>query len=283
MQKQINATSLTIIPKNNTPTSLNDYRPIACCTVLYKIISKILTARLSTILPRLINPAQAAFVAGRSIVDNVLLAHELLRNYHRKSKKKNCALKIDLRKAYDSIHWDFLEEMLLGLNFPSKFITWIMSCIRTCSFTLLINGSAGGFFDAKRGLRQGDPLSPLLFVLCMEYLSRAFAANLPTDFQFHSGCKDPKIVHLSFADDLLIFSSCRLTSVQFISNILTHFSEVSGMKVNEGKSAIFFAGTNDEVKNDILSLLRFKEGRLPITYLGVPLISSALKREHCAL
>lgn len=113
------------------PSSLRDYRPIACCTVIYNVISKVLIERLRKVLGRIINLSQPAFVPGRKIVDNVLIIHELVRNYHRKNDPPRCALKVDLMKAYDSMRWDFIEEVLLGLSFPSRFINWVMECIRT--------------------------------------------------------------------------------------------------------------------------------------------------------
>lgn len=143
-------TTLIIIPKMEHPSSLRDYRPIACCTVIYKVISKVLAGRLGNILGRIINLNQSAFVIGRKIIDNVLIAHEIIRNYHRENGPPTCALKVDLRKAYDFVCWDFIEEVLLGSNFPSRFINWMMECIRTPWYFVLVNGSVEGFFPRKK-------------------------------------------------------------------------------------------------------------------------------------
>ncbi|WCJ29361.1 DNAse I-like superfamily protein [Euphorbia peplus] len=108
MLKQINSTALVVIPKVADPKELGDFRPIACCTVLYKIITKIITDRFNVVINQLVCVNQSAFILGRSIADNILLAHELIRNYHRVSEGKSCAMKIDLKKAYDSIDWDYI-------------------------------------------------------------------------------------------------------------------------------------------------------------------------------
>ncbi|WCJ31903.1 DNAse I-like superfamily protein [Euphorbia peplus] len=122
--KQISCAILVVLPEKPNAEHLNDFRPISCCTVLYKIISKVLCVCLSSVLPRLIAKNQCAFIHGRKIIDNILIAHELVRNNHRGSAKANCALKIDIRK--DSVAWDFVEEVLHGLLFPAQFIVWIM-------------------------------------------------------------------------------------------------------------------------------------------------------------
>lgn len=111
----------------------------------------------------------------------------LFRNYHRREGVSYCALKGDRRKAYDLVHWDFLEDMLIGVSFPTRFIDWVMTCDRSIWFSVLVNGYIEGFFQGKKGIRQKDPMSPLLFVLAMEYLSRYLSVRVEENFKFLKG------------------------------------------------------------------------------------------------
>ncbi|XP_059315479.1 uncharacterized protein LOC132066113 [Lycium ferocissimum] len=179
-----------------------------------------LCKRLKLVLSTLVNNTQAAFVSGRSLVHNVLICHDLLRHYNRKTTPR-CLMKIDLRKAYDMVKWDFLEEMMHGFGFPSRFVELIMLCVTTTKFSIKVSGTIYGYFEGKRGLRQGDPVSPLLFVLVMEYLSRVLnkMGNLP-NFRYHPMCKGQKLTHLAFA--------------------------------NTEKSNIFIAGVDEDMKERLL-------------------------------
>ncbi|KAL0409483.1 UNVERIFIED_CONTAM: hypothetical protein Sradi_1882700 [Sesamum radiatum] len=144
--KQINATLLVLIPKVQLPVRVSEFRPIACCNVLYKAITKIIVNRLQQILHLLIDYSQNAFVPGRSIADNVLLAQELLVGYNQVKLPKRCTIKLDIQKAYDSVQWDFILACLRVFHFPAQFISWIEQCISTAMFSISLNGSVHGFF-----------------------------------------------------------------------------------------------------------------------------------------
>ncbi|XP_062109882.1 uncharacterized protein LOC133821750 [Humulus lupulus] len=168
----LNETMLALVPKTDSLSRAVDYRPIACCNTLYKCISKMICSRLSEVLPHLISQNQGAFVRGRSLAHNILIFQDLIENYNRKNSSPRCALKIDLSKAYDTVDWCFLERLLIGFRFPIRFVQWVMVCLRGTSYVLMMNGRLQGGFKGVKGLRQGDPISPLLFVLIMEYLTR---------------------------------------------------------------------------------------------------------------
>jgi len=173
LHPQQNETHIRLIPKGSGPRWVADYRPIALCNTHYKIIAKILSHRLKPLLPDLISVSQSAFVAGRAIGDNVLITHETLHYLRTSEAKKYCsmAVKTDMSKAYDRMEWGFVRAVLLQLGFDQQWVSWVMSCIESVSYTFLVNGSPQGAVKPSRGIRQGDPLSSYIFILCTEVLS----------------------------------------------------------------------------------------------------------------
>jgi len=278
----VNATRVALVPKVENPSCMNDFRPISCCNVLYKCISKIIVSRLKTALDEVIGPSQSAFLPGRNISDAILLTQELMHNSHLSNGPANCALKIDLRKAFDTVSWEFILAGLEAIAIPQCMITWIKICISTAHYTINMNGELHGFFKSTRGLRQGDPLSPYLFVLAMEGLGGILRnATQDTSFRYHWHCKPNSITHLCFADDLMLFCNADTNSVGILKSCLDRFSQLSGLTINRAKSFLYLSGINRELQHEIQQQLGFQQGILPVKYLGVPLISTRLTHADC--
>ncbi|KAM1790113.1 hypothetical protein ACFX14_034102 [Malus domestica] len=186
--KEFNTTIITLVPKVPNPSPMSDFRPISCCNTMYKIISMVLANRLKSILPHIISKSQTTFVHVRRIGDNILFVQELLRNHHRDKGSPRFALKVDLMKAYDMVEWDFILSSLAAFNFPPVMINWILCCISSPKFSIYVNGELTRFSASNRGLRQGDPLSPYLFVIAMRECC-LFATLVCLSFQQSLICK----------------------------------------------------------------------------------------------
>lgn len=169
-----------------SPTQAKDFHPISCCTTIYKCITKLLCWRLKEVLPHLIQEQQGAFVKGRELLFNVLICEDITRGYSRTGISPHCTIKLDIHKAFDSVHWSFIKDLLNHLRFPQQLVSWVMACLHSVSYIMQMNGQQGKEFIGGRGLKQGDPLSSVLFVLSMEYLTRMLKlASLQPGFSFH--------------------------------------------------------------------------------------------------
>ncbi|GKA59321.1 RNA-directed DNA polymerase, eukaryota, reverse transcriptase zinc-binding domain protein [Tanacetum coccineum] len=276
---------ISLIPKVVVPKKVIDYRPISCCNVVYKTISKVITNRIKRVLSGLVGENQSAFIPGRQISDNILLTQEFMRGYQWNvgQRASRCAFKIDIQKAYDTVNWKFLEFILKCFGFHPIMINWIMVCLTTASFSVCINGEAHGFFKAGRGLRQGDPISPYLFTLVMEVLNLMIKRHVVAEkkFKYHWGCKELKITSLCFADDLLMLCHGDLVSASVLRRGLDDFCLCSGLLPSMSKSEAFFGNVSSSVKADIGLVMPFKEGVLPIKYLGVPMVSKRITDRDC--
>ena len=274
LPKGVNSTILALIPKMKEVAFMKDYRPISCCNVLYKVISKLLANRLKTILPKFIAPNQSAFVKDRLLMENLLLATEIIKDYHKESVSPRCAMKIDISKAFDSVQWSFLLNTLKALDFPEKYILWIQTCVTTASFSVQVNGELAGYFGSERGLRQGCSLSPYLFVICMNVLSRKIdKAAYDKRITYHPKCKLLKLTHLCFADDLMVFVKGEKKSIEGTLEVFNDFAKHSGLQISLEKSTLYMVGVPDTQKEEILQQFPFDYGTIPVRYLGLPLLT----------
>jgi hypothetical protein len=256
--KQIKSTFIALIPKVNRPSTFSDFLPIALCNLCYKIISKIIAKRIHPILSRALSEEQMGFLKGRKILDAIGTTQECLHNIKTK-KLQAIILKLDLKKAYDCINWDFLRLVLLQCGFGLATTNWVMGCVTSTIFSILINGEATNFFQSKRGLRQGCPLSPFLFILVMEGLSILLKKGQVEGVL--TGIKVSRLInilHLLFVDDVIIMTSAKLPEWIEISKILNIFCRVSGMRVNTQKSTFLHMGIQQETLDELKVLYSFE-------------------------
>lgn len=283
LPKGINSTILALIPKKDEAIFMKDYRPISCCNVIYKVISKILANRLKRLLPSFISLNQSAFVKDRLLMENVLLASELVKSYHKPSVSARCAVKIEISKAFDSVQWPFLLSVLEAMSLPEKFVLWIKKCIELASFSVQINGELAGYFNSKRGLRQGCSLSPYLYVICMQVLTKLLdKAALERRIGYHPYCKDLNLTHLCFADDVIVFSDGKKSSIEGVLDVFKEFAKISGLSISLEKSTLFLAGVHENDSVEILGQFPFEAGSLPVCYLGLPLLSKKMSASDYA-
>lgn len=269
-----NDTSITLIPKIRYPQSISQYRPIALCPVLYKIAAKAITNRMRACMDEIINEEQSAFVPGRLITDNVLVAFESVHTLRRRKKGKNhaCAVKLDMLKAYDRVEWHYLEAILQRLGFSPIWIRLIMKCVTSVRFSVRVNGELQPYFTPSRGLRQGDPASPFLFLLSAEGFSsllKFYGGHI--DRGIRASVRSPWVSHLLFADDCLIFLNANSQCAQRLNDILRIYGEASGQSVNKDKSAIFFSpNTPSSIRQNIKGMLGIMVEAFSDRYLGLP-------------
>lgn len=272
--KALNSTFIAIIPKTNKASRVDHYKPISLCNTTYKTIAKIISQRLKTMLSKCISYFQMAFVPNRNINDNSIMSHEIMHFLHnKKGSKAFMAIKVDLAKAFDRVEWKFLICILKQLGFDDTFIQWIYECISFSSLSFLINGSPHGNLKPSRGIRQGDPMSPFLFVLYIEILSRLLAKE--EQLSHFKGIKisrtSPSISHLLFADDLVIYCSPTQEDALCIKMVLDKFYNWSSQFANKEKSMIHFSkNTLPHTKLDIINTLHFKECNHKTKHLGLP-------------
>ncbi|XP_060972642.1 uncharacterized protein LOC133038492 [Cannabis sativa] len=206
---RINKSIITLIPKIKKPKAMGDYRPISLCNVIYKLICKVIVLRFKDVLPLVISENQSAFLPNRLITDNVLVAFELVHHLKHKTQgnKGFSALKLDMSNAFDRVEWDYLSAVMEKMGFAHQWTSLIMRCLSSNSFSFQLNGEIVGNVWPTRGLRQGDPLSPYLFLICSESLSRLLhhEEHMGNLLGLKFTRQAPSVSHLLFADDSLLF------------------------------------------------------------------------------
>jgi hypothetical protein len=242
---------------------------------MLKIITKTIANRIKHILNDIISPQQSDFLPGRLITDNTLLAYEAI---HYLKQAKNCkhgyvGIKLDMAKAYDRIEWSFLEQTLRTMGFPPNLTNTIMRCVSSVSFSILVNGQPSPSFNPHRGIRQGDPLSPYLFIICADVLY-----SLITQLQLNNKIKGiaiatnaPQISHLFFADDSILFCRAKPEEAAHLMAALKEYERASDQQINLSKSEMIFSpNLHQNIKQNFRENMPIQVSESISKYLGMP-------------
>ena len=226
----INHTHIALIPKVKSPEKISEYRPISLCSVIYKLVSKVLANRLKSILPSVISEKPKCFPGWYT--DNILMAFETLHymKHHHNGKSGFMALKLDMSKAYDRVEWKYLELVMKIMGFASRWVDLMLECISSVSYSILINSEPSPIIHPTRGIRQGDLLSPYLFLFCTEGLhSLLQQAAVSGQIRGISICKkSPRLTQLFFADDSILFCRSSIAECHKIQGLLNSYESAYG-------------------------------------------------------
>ncbi|CAN1163243.1 LINE-1 retrotransposable element ORF2 protein [Linum perenne] len=277
-----NETIIVLIPKTAKPERISQFRPISLCNVVYKTIAKCIADRLKKHMATLTDVTQTSFVPGRHISDNIVILQEVVHSMRTKKGSTGwMTIKLDLAKAFDRLEWCFVADTLTKANLPPHLITVIMACISSVSTQVLWNGGLTDIITPGRGLRQGCPLSPFLFTLCIERLSILISNAVSNGNwkQIHLVKEGPGLSHLFFADDLVLFGMVNPNQCHSIRNCLDTFCKASGQLVSKDKSRIFFsANVNKASRRHVCRELGFAETNDLGRYLGVPVLHGRINK-----
>ena len=266
----LNSAFITLLPKKMDALHVKDYRPISLIHSFAKLVTKVLANRLAPLLPSMVLNNQSAFVRGRNIHDNFLFVQQMVKSLHKK-KEAHILLKLDISKAFDSVSWSFLLEVMRQLGFGQKWRDMISLILSTSSTRVLVNGEPGDSILHSRGLRQGDPLSPMLFILVMDVLDSLVEYAAREDLLQPLAVQHARHRVSCFADDAVIFLRPGRTDLLVIRNILDLFGHASGLHTNLVKSSISPIHCSENELSITAELLSCSVKEFPCTYLGLPL------------
>ncbi|GJZ95289.1 RNA-directed DNA polymerase, eukaryota, reverse transcriptase zinc-binding domain protein [Tanacetum coccineum] len=258
---------------------VKDFRPISLIGSIYKIIAKILTNRLVGVLGDIVNEVQSAFISERQILDGPFILNEIMQ-WCRRRKKQSLIFKVDFEKAYDSVRWDFLDDILVKFGFGIKWRGWIQNCLNSSKGSILVNGSPTEEFQFYKGLKQGDPLSPFLFILVMESLHISFQRVV--DVGMFTGIKlssSLNISHLFYADDAIFLGQWNDSNIDTLVHVMECFYRVSGLRINLCKSKIMGIHVDADRIKSAASKLGCLVLNTPFLYLGTK-VGENMSRVH---
>ncbi|GJX70193.1 RNA-directed DNA polymerase, eukaryota [Tanacetum coccineum] len=274
-----NSSFIALIPKKHDAKFVKDYRPISLIGCFYKIVSKILANRLKMVISELISDVQSAFVSNRQILDGPFILNELI-SWCKAHKSKAMIFKVDFEKAFDSVRWDFLDIILRNFGFGIKWRGWIQGCLSSAMGSILVNGSPTAEFKFHKGLKQGDPLSPYLFILVMESLHLSFNNIINADL-FKGIRFDDSLTlsHLFYADDAVFIGKWDRANILTIVRMLKCFFLASGLQINILKSKLMGIGVSNEEVLAAANIIGCSTFSTPFSYLGVKVGMSPSRRK----
>ncbi|GKU95494.1 hypothetical protein SLEP1_g8850 [Rubroshorea leprosula] len=272
LERGSNASFIVLIPKTKNPQRIEEYKPISLIGVMYKVVAKLLVSRLCKVMHKIIGEQHMAFINGRQLVDGVVIANEVIDEAKRK-RKKSFVFKVNFEKAYDKVCWKFIDYMLDRMAFSGTWRRWIQECLQLSMVSILINGSLTRQFPVTKGIRQGDPLSPFLFLIVAEGLNGLMTAAV--NKKLYKGVEVRNdavtITHLQFADDTIFFGEALEQNIRTVKCILRTFEMMVGLKINFEKCQLMGIEVEDDWRNKMAYRLGCKEGEFPIKYLGIPI------------
>ncbi|WOG89446.1 hypothetical protein DCAR_0208684 [Daucus carota subsp. sativus] len=272
----MNSSFICLIPKCVSPKHVQEYRPISLINSSMKLLSKMLASRLSKVIGNIVSEEQTGFIKGRLITDGILMIGEII-NSIKSKQSEGLIFKIDFEKAFDSVDWSFLFHLLEKLNFSYDWIRWIKVILKSSKTSILVNGSPTREFSPERGLRQGDPLSPLLFDLVAQVLSCMIkkAEQLGIIDGVKISNSSEVITHLQYADDTVILIGNSMKSVMGIKSILQGFQLLTGLKINFDKSQLYGIGQDKDLVGNWARILGCAVGGDSFIYLGMEVLKSS--------
>ncbi|GJQ90434.1 RNA-directed DNA polymerase, eukaryota [Tanacetum coccineum] len=266
--KGCNSSFIALIPKIPDANLVKDFRPISLIGSIYKIIAKILTNRLVKVIGDIVSDVQSAFIKGRQILDGPFILNEVIQWCKRK-KKHALIFKVDFEKAFDSVRWDFLDDILRKFGFGNKWCEWIQKCLVSSRGSILINGSPTEEFQFFKGLKQGDPLSPFLFILVMECLHISFQKVVDAGkFTGINLNQSTNLSHMFYADDAVFVGQWNDRNINTIIYVLSCFFYAPGLRINMSKSRIMGIHVNRNIVHQAAGKLGCLTLNTPFSYLG---------------
>jgi hypothetical protein len=258
---------LTLLPKNQGADKLQAYRPIALINVILKIFTKVLNYRTIRVADKEISEFQTAFIEGRYILDGVVLLHETLHEIHR-TKRFVVLFKVDFEKAYDKLDKDFQFHVILMKGFPVQLVEWVKKVVKDGSIAVMVNDQLGPYFKTLRGVRQGDPLPPIVFDLAVDVLAVLirWAQEAGLIKSAISGLIEEGVVMMQYADDTVFLFEDNVESARNLKIILNIFEHFSGLKIIFLISEVCcFGGAVDRIEH-YSSNFTCTEGKVPFKY-----------------